>query len=136
MRHFLTLAAGALALALSACGDAPLQPEPSAAARSVTASSTLTVTSLHCEDTGGGGTYYNETFCYAEVSGGTGGNSYHWDVIVTSQSDGPNYSSITGVCTDSYPVTFTVTDSSGATASASGTFVCYASSTGDGGETP
>lgn len=136
MRHLTTLAAGVLALALAACGEAPLQPEPPAAAHDFTASSTLTVTSLSCEDVGGGGLYYNETYCRGEVSGGTGGNTYHWDVIVNSQTDGPDYSVISGVCTDSYPVTFTVTDSSGATASRSDTFVCYATSDGDGGEVP
>lgn len=135
MRHFPTAAAGMLALALSACGDAPLQPEPSPT-RSVTASSTLTITSLYCEDVGGGGTYYNETYCEAYASGGTGGTTWDWDVIVTSQFEADDYSYITGVCTDSYPVTVTARDSSGATASMSGTFRCYASSSGGGGEVP
>lgn len=87
----------------------------------------LTVTSLHCEDSGGGSYAYTTTSCRGVVSGGTGGNTYHWNVITTSQSDGPTVSDMTGVCnrgTD-LTVTFTVTDSSSATAAATTTFHCY-----------
>ena len=140
---FITLSAGALALALAACGDAPTQPSLSSpvAARGgnvgggigdAGVEAALTVTSLSCQDTGGGGYYYNNTVCTAKVSGGAGGYTYDWDVIVTSQTDYAYGSSITGVCTDSYPVTFTVTDAAGATASKSDTFFCSAKSTGGG----
>ncbi len=54
-------------------------------------------------------------------------------MIETSRNDGGNSSQISGVCTDSYPVTFTVTDSNNATASVHETFVCYAKSPGSGG---
>jgi subtilisin family serine protease len=94
--------------------------------------STLAVTSLYCEDMGGGGPYYNTTYCEAYVSGGTGVYSFDWNVIESTRYDFANGSQITGVCTGSYPVTFTVTDSSGATASLSRTFRCYASSGGGG----
>jgi hypothetical protein len=134
MRHVHILAFAALALGLAACGDSPTQPEVSRqpGAPALSTRSALTVTSLYCEDVGGGGVYYNETFCYAETSGGAGGNTYDWNVIVNYQVDSANSSYIEGVCTGSYPVTITVRDASGATASKSGTFVCYAKSTGGG----
>jgi hypothetical protein len=131
----------ALALGLAACGDMPMQPEAAApaAARATaitpgdaTTSSVLTVTGLYCADEGGGGTYYNLTSCMASASGGTGGYTWSWNVIVTHQSDGGSNSYIEGVCTDSYPVTVTVRDGAGATASLSNTFPCYAKSSGGG----
>jgi hypothetical protein len=143
MRHLFTttVSAGILALALAACGDAPTQPHLSspAAARAGSGGgigdagveTALTVTYLYCEDTGGGGIYYNNTYCEAAASGGSGSYTWSWDVIVTSGDE--NSSIITGVCTDSYPVTVTVTDGTGASASRSGTFRCYARSYGGGG---
>lgn len=132
MTHLFTLATAALTLALSAGGDLPTRLDATAP-RAVVAS-TLTVTSLQCYDVGGGGKYYNNTECYASASGGTGAYTWEWDVIVTSGNENSPY--ISGVCTDSYPVTVTVRDSSGATASLSRTFVCYAKSTGGGGLEP
>ncbi|MEW5928176.1 MAG: hypothetical protein AB1941_11875 [Gemmatimonadota bacterium] len=138
MRRTFTVPAVTLALALGACGDAPMQPERAApaAARAptgspgeATASSVLTITNLYCLDVGGGGTYYNNTQCQASASGGTGSYAWNWDVIVNYQSDSGSSSYIQGVCTDSYPVSVRVTDSAGATATASQTFPCYASST-------
>jgi hypothetical protein len=126
MRSFLTLAAGALTLALAACGDMSTEPQASSPTTPrLTTTSTLTVTSLQCYDLGGGGSHYNETECYASASGGTGYYTWSWDVIVTSGDENSPY--ITGVCTDPYyRVTVTVTDSSGATASLSKSFPCYA----------
>ncbi|HEX2188165.1 MAG TPA: hypothetical protein VHG51_04670 [Longimicrobiaceae bacterium] len=139
MRKIFTVPAVILALALAACGDMPMQPEPAgpAAARApvagpgdATAASALTVSSLQCYDLGGGGIYYNLTSCSAWASGGTPGYTFTWDVIVTSED--PNSSYIEGVCTDSYPVTVTVRDAAGAVASKSETFDCYAKSPGNG----
>lgn len=124
MQHVHMLSVATLALALTTGGA--VQPAPTEAAN------TLSVTYLYCEDTGGGGTYYNNTFCEAYVSGGTGSYTFDWNVIETSRADFADGSVITGVCTDSYPVTFTVTDSSGASASRSDTFRCYAKSSGGG----
>lgn len=124
MRLFSTLSAGVLALALALPAARTVATAP--------ASSTLTITSMQCYDVGGGGIYYNLTQCYATTSGGAGGNSYDWDVIVNYQQDGSNSSYIEGVCTDSYPVTLTVRDQLGAVAQYSETFVCYAKSTGGG----
>lgn len=131
MRNVFNLAVAALTLALAACGDSPTQPQP-ARGPALSTSSALIVTGLSCYDVGGGGIYYNVTECYASTSGGAGGNTYDWDVIVNEQSDGANSSYIQGVCTDSYPVSITVRDAAGATATASGTFVCYAKSPGGG----
>ena len=131
MRHISILSVAALAVALAACGDSPTQPR-AVRGPAYNTSSALTVTSLACYDVGGGGYAYNETQCYAQTSGGAGGNTYDWDVIVRYQADGPNSSYIEGVCTDSYPVSLTVRDAAGATATASGTFVCYAKRTGGG----
>ena len=132
MRHISIMSVAALALALAGCGDSPTQPQP-AGAPALNTSSSLAVTSLFCEDVGGGGPYYNVTNCYATTSGGAGGNTYDWDVIVNYQADGPSSSFIEGVCTDSYPVSITVRDAAGATATAHGTFPCYAKSPGGGG---
>ena len=126
MTHLFTLATAALTLAFSAGGDLPTRLDATAG--------TLTVTSLQCYDVGGGGQYYNYTECFASASGGTGAYTWEWDVIVTSGDE--NSPHISGVCTDSYPVTVTVRDSSGATASLSKTFRCYAKSTGGGGLEP
>jgi hypothetical protein len=131
MRHRFTLSIATLALALAGCGDSPTQPQ-AARGPAFNTSSALTVTSLSCYDVGGGGPYYNNTECYAQTSGGAGGNTYDWDVIVRYQADGPNSSYIQGVCTDSYPVSLTVRDAAGATAIASGNFACYAKSGGGG----
>lgn len=125
MKLFSTLAAGALALAVAL-------PAARSTAEASAGAGTLTITSLECWDVGGGGYYYNETQCYAETSGGAGGNTYDWDVIVNYQADGANRSFIEGVCTDSYPVSLTVTDRNGATATYGDTFVCYAKSSGGG----
>jgi hypothetical protein len=125
MKLFSTLAAGALALAVAL-------PAARSTADASAGASTLTITSLQCYDVGGSGIYYNETECYATTSGGAGGNTYDWGVIVNDQSDGANSSYIQGVCTNRYPVTLTVHDQSGATATRSKTFVCYANSTGGG----
>lgn len=134
MRHISIMSVAALALALAACGDSPTQPQrPGPEGPAFNTGSALTVTSLYCEDVGGGGPYYNVTNCYATTSGGAGGNTYDWDVIVNYQADGPNSSFIEGVCTDSYHVTLVVRDAAGATATASGSFVCYAKSPGGGG---
>lgn len=124
MRKILTLAAATLALA------AALTVGRSTA--DAATANTLTITQMDCWDVGGGGLYYNETQCYAETSGGAGGNVYDWDVIVNYQEDTANSSYIEGVCTDSYPVTLTVTDASGATTSRFEEFVCYATSDGGG----
>ena len=131
MRYRSMLAACAAVLALGACADLPTQPAARFADRpAATVGGALTVDYMYCYDTGGGGYYYNNTFCEGTVSGGTGVYTFDWDVIETSRSDSGNYSSITGVCTDSYPVTFSVQDSNGATASRHETYVCYAKSTG------
>jgi hypothetical protein len=124
MRHFVTLAAVALGLAVAL----PAVPATASAAEA----STLTVTDLRCRDVDGGGPYYNNTECFASTSGGAGGNTYDWHVIVNYQEDGPNSSYIQGVCTDSYDVTITVRDASGDTASMSGSFFCEAKSPGGG----
>lgn len=138
MRSVSFLTTVALAMALSGCGDSLTEPQRAApkGGPAFSTGSALTVTSLICYDVGGGGVRYNETQCFAETSGGAGGNTYTWDVIVNHQGDGPNSSYIEGVCSDSYPVSITVQDVAGATAYASGTFQCYAKSTGDGGLEP
>lgn len=128
MRHIFTLAAAALGLAAAI---------PAARSTATAAdAATLTVTDIECYDVGGGGLYYNITNCWGSTSGGVGGNTYDWDVIVNYQEDYANGSYIEGVCTDSYPVTLTVRDASGATASRFEEFVCYAKSTGGGGWEP
>ena len=83
--------------------------------------------SVYCEGTGGG-SLYATFFCDAYPSGGTGGETYTWS--------GNSYMSFTfisggfasGRCRVGYTgrVTVTVRDSSGATASASTLFRCYA----------
>lgn len=84
---------------------------------------------------GGGGVYYNITECEAYTSGGAGGNTYDWDVIVNYQYDTANSSYMQGVCTDrNYVVNLNVRDAWGATATRSGTFRCYALT--DGGIDP
>lgn len=139
MRRTFMVATTAVALALAACGDLPVQPEPGrpVEARAPTmspaaaaAQSVLAVSSLQCYDVGGGGYAYNITNCWASASGGTPGYTFTWDVIVNYQNSNGSY--IEGVCTDSYPVTVTVRDAAGATATQSATFVCYAKSTGGG----
>lgn len=73
---------------------------------------TLTVTFLNCEPR-----YYG-MWCEAYVSGGTGGNTYTWNQPTVMRSDGPSSSIIAIACEGSRFVTFTVKDSSNATASA------------------
>ncbi len=101
----------------------PIPPDPTTPIEP----SPLSITSLHCEDSGGGSYAYTTTACRAWVAGGTGENTYHWNVIQTSRQDGPSFSEITGVCNrgTNLTVTFTVTDNSGGTAAASTTFHCY-----------
>lgn len=134
MRTLFKMCASALVITLAGCGDGPTQPASAELAKTggtpgdVTATSVLTVTSLNCVDEGGGGPYYNITFCWATASGGTGAYTWSWNVIVTSAD--PNASEIWGVCTDhQYNVTVTVSDGWN-TASRSGTFRCYALSNG------
>jgi hypothetical protein len=85
------------------------------------AASTLSAT-MYCTGLGGGpprGYFY----CNASVSGGSGSYSYLWQLssnaLIDSQSNGSSSSHIDGSCRSnySYTVTFTVTDSLGATAS-------------------
>lgn len=130
MRRLVTSAVAVIAFALAGCTDAPSLPEarePGTMAPRTTIGGTLHVTNLWCEDTGGGGTYYTTTACVGQVSGGTGGNTFNWNVIQTYREDGPETSYIEGVCNRGtyLTVTFSVTDSSGATAQASTTFRCY-----------
>lgn len=135
MRPMRMLAGSAIAIAMAACADAPTAISARDAEPALS-TSTLSVTGLSCFDVGGGGVYYNNTQCSGTTSGGVGGNTYNWDVIVNYQEDYENGSYIEGVCTDSYPVTFTVTDAAGNTASLFQEFACYASSTGGGGLEP
>jgi hypothetical protein len=125
MKLFSMLAAGALALAAAI---------PAARSTATAAEvNVLTITSFQCWDMGGGGVYYNNTECEATTSGGAGTVSFDWDVIVNYRYDTSNYSHIWGVCTDSYPVTLTVTDANGATATAFEEFACSARGYGSGG---
>jgi hypothetical protein len=125
MRFYSTLAASALALAFAL-------PAARSTATVASNASVLSITSLQCYDVGGGGPAYNQTQCYATTSGGAGGNTYSWHVIVNYQADGPNSSYIEGVCTDVYDVTLTVIDASRATTTRNGRFPCYATSSGGG----
>lgn len=125
MKRITTLAAGVLALAAAI---------PAARSTATAAEAgALTITSFQCWDMGGGGIYYNNTECEATTSGGAGSTTFDWDVIVNYRYDMPTSSHIWGVCTDSYPVTLTVTDANGATATASETFECAARGYGSGG---
>ena len=93
--------------------------------------STLTVNSVSCAQTGAYASdpnNYGTYSCTANVSGGTGGNTYTWTV---STGWGPGYTfsggqTITGVCKYNTVRTnqVTVRDSSGATASGTGSVVC------------
>ena len=154
MRNLFTLSATVLTFALASCADAPVLPElPDGRGYLASTSpgdgsypgidpdpdpgtdpepdpttgSGLRVTQLQCEDAGGGGVNYTTTACLGLVEGGTGGNTYTWNVIQTWREDFANGSQIAGVCSrgTNLTVNFTVTDSSGATAAASTTFHCY-----------
>ncbi|HEX6748879.1 MAG TPA: hypothetical protein VF092_16390 [Longimicrobium sp.] len=130
MRRLVTSAVAVIAFALAGCTDAPTLPgarEPGTTTPRATLGGTLHVTNLFCEDTGPSGGSYHTTACSGEVSGGTGGNTFNWNVIQTYREDGPESSYIEGVCSPGtyLTVTFTVTDSSGATAQARYTFRCY-----------
>jgi xanthine/CO dehydrogenase XdhC/CoxF family maturation factor len=121
MSLFSTLTAGALALAAAV----PVaRPAADAAPGTQTA---LALTNLFCEDVGGGGLHYNVTNCSVTASGGAGGNTYDWNVIVNYREDDDTGSYIEGVCSGSYHVSVTVHDAVGASATRSGTFICYAS---------
>jgi hypothetical protein len=111
-----------VAVLLVVCAVAAAQPAHAA---------TLTVNSVTCWQTG---TYpadpanYGTYACTANVSGGTGSYSYTWTVS-TGWSPGGTFSggqTITGNC--KYNTvrinSVTVTDSSGATASGTGSIVC------------
>lgn len=129
MKLFSTLAVGALALAAAL-------PMTRSAAPAADAS-TLAITSMQCWDLGGGGPYYNYTECQATASGGSGTLTFDWDVIVNYQYDTSNSSYMHGVCTDSYPVTLTVTDGAGGRVSQSEVYECAARGFGsDGGIDP
>lgn len=73
---------------------------------------TLTVTSMDCEGRPVG------ALCDAYVAGGTGGYTYSWSRYTRTRSDFVDGSLVTFSCSGYVPITFTVTDSSGATASA------------------
>jgi hypothetical protein len=110
----------AVLVILIALGATLSSPEPARAADPL-------AVGVSCEGTGGGSTYAN-FFCDAYSTGGTGGETYTWS--------GNSYLSFTvisggfalGRCRVGYigRVTVTVRDSSGATASASTLFRCYA----------
>ena len=107
-----------LAVALFAVAVSAAQPAHAA---------TLTITDLYCEGIGSG-----RYFCDATVTGGAGGNTYTWtrkpsgsiytDTFTTTDSG----TGVRGCMVNySYAVTLTVTDSSGAAASAKSSFYCY-----------
>jgi hypothetical protein len=83
---------------------------------------TLTVTSLACN------VYHGGFTCTAYVSGGTGVYSYTWNQTAKFRTDGADGSYIAVSCTvgTSRRVSFFVTDSAGATASATTIVYCYA----------
>ena len=88
------------------------QPQPAIAA-------TLTA-SLSCETTRIG------FLCDGYVSGGTGSYTYSWNILTRSRYDGAASSTITAFCTVGTwrSVTFSVQDSSGATASKTTNIYC------------
>ena len=108
-----------VAAVLALAGFAPARSE-----------TTLTVTGVYCNNNGGG------TFgCFVESSCGTGtyvSHTIRWTERRLSTTYGPYTASagsnyyVTGNCTVGWTlsITGTVTDSSGATASAATTFVC------------
>lgn len=93
--------------------------------------STLTVNSVTCVQTGAYApdpANYGTYSCTANVSGGTGGNTYYWTVSTGWSAGGSFYGgqTINGVC--KYNTVrineVKVTDSSGATAYGSGSVFC------------
>lgn len=73
----------------------------------------LIVSDLGCE------AMHTSFMCEGHVSGGTGGNTYTWSVPTSSRYDYADYSTMSASCSigTSVSVTFSVRDSSGATAS-------------------
>ena len=78
----------------------------------------VTITSMGCESRPVG------ALCEGYVSGGTGSYTFTWSRATRTRSDYANGSLVTISCTGFMNVTFTVTDSSGATASQTGGTVC------------
>lgn len=93
---------------------------PPAAAQHRFLSSPLSVSALSCE------AVRISFLCDGYVSGGTGGNTYTWSIPTKSRSDYADHSTIIAYCVIGtwVGVTFSVRDSSGATASRTTSVYC------------
>lgn len=93
---------------------------PTSAAHRRLLSSPLSVSALSCE------AVRISFLCDGYVSGGTGGNTYSWSVPTKSRSDYADHSTIIAYCAIGtwVSVTFSVRDSSGATAARTTSVYC------------